>query len=114
MPLILEQEPDVKFREVAQLFIADFARPSFAEQESVTGSATSTITSTKTSIIPLSETESALIALVRQQPTMTLQDLASHLKLKKGGIRYHIDKLKDRGILRRVGAKSGYWEITQE
>ncbi|MBU1570067.1 MAG: hypothetical protein KKE00_06050, partial [Proteobacteria bacterium] len=32
MPLILENEPGVKFREVAHIFIASFGRPSFVEE----------------------------------------------------------------------------------
>ena len=32
MPLILENEPDAKFREVAKIFIASFGRPSFVQE----------------------------------------------------------------------------------
>ncbi len=173
MPLILEEEPNVRFRETAKIFIAEFARPLLAENEdgagetvtktgtipgggpeavTITGTKTDTIpgddpetstitdtipgggpetvtiTSTITGTIPdggpetstitdddgLSETEKAIVALLRKRPTMTLQELAAHLKLKHGGIRYHIDKLKAKGLLRRVGTKNGYWVVGRE
>jgi ATP-dependent DNA helicase RecG len=51
------------------------------------------------------------VELFRQQPAISLQETATHLNLTKDGVRYHINKLKNKGILRRVGTKNGYWEI---
>ncbi len=110
MPLILEQEPEVRFREVAQIFITDFIRHAAEEETTTINDETSTITNTITSTIPLTKMEQALIELVRQQPTIKLHELAEGLSMTKGGARYHIEKLKNKGILRRVGTKNGYWK----
>ena len=111
MPLILEQEPKVRFRDVAQVVITDFIRHAVAEEAAVTTDVTSTITGTITGTIPLSSMEQALLELVGQHPAIKLQELAERLNVTKGGVRYHIDKLKHKNLLRRVGTKNGMWEI---
>jgi predicted HTH transcriptional regulator len=38
--------------------------------------------------------------------------MAAKLNLSEIGIRYHTDKLKAKGILKRIGGrKTGHWEI---
>ena len=119
IPLILDNEPRTRFREVASLFITDFPRPSFEPDYAAKSAAangektpekiandTSTTTTTQ-----LSEFEDTILGLIRQDQTITLKLLADKLKLTKGGIRYHTDNLKNKGILRRKGTYNGHWEI---
>jgi ATP-dependent DNA helicase RecG len=135
MPLILDNEPKTRFREVASLFITDFPRPSFeqdyaakaaangeaapekrpektANDTSTTGTTTTSTTSTTTTT-QLSEIEETILSLIRQDQTITLTLLADKLNLTKGGIRYHTDNLKNKGILRRKGTYNGHWEIIE-
>ncbi len=120
MPLILEQEPDVKFREVAQLFIADFARPSFevGEPSSLLVVSTTDKTTDKTTIKTkersLSASEESILALISENPTITQKEMAAKLTLSEDGIRYHTEKLKVKGLLSRIGGKkAGRWQITR-
>ena len=120
MPLILEQEPDVKFREVAQLFIADFARPSFEVGEPSSLSVVSTTdkttdkTTIKTNERSLSASEESILALISENPSITQKEMAAKLTLSEDGIRYHTEKLKAKGVLLRVGGKKiGRWHITR-
>jgi len=40
--------------------------------------------------------------------------LATLLKLSEDGVKYQIKKLKDKGIIKRVGPdKGGYWEVIE-
>lgn len=114
IPLILESEPDVKFEEVAQIFITAFGRKSFSASEDSADSATSTITSTKKTPAMLSDseisTEAKVMAIIQEESTISLAKLASRLGLSKAGVRYHTDRLQARGVLKRHGKRNGFWE----
>jgi ATP-dependent DNA helicase RecG len=135
MPLILDNEPKTRFREVATLFITEFPRPSFepdyaakaaAANEAGTGfspaipeetvndtTTTTTTGTTTTTMTQLSEVEEAILALIRHDRAITLKTLAGKLNLTKDGLRYHTDNLKKKGVLRRKGTYNGHWEIIQ-
>ena len=112
MPLILEQEPEVRFREVAQIFITDFIRHASEEETTTINDETTTITTTITNTIPLSDTERAIIELFREEPALTLHEAARRLNMTKDGVRYHTKRLTAKGFLQRVGTKNGIWKIT--
>ena len=113
---ILKNAPDVKFREIAHIFIASFERPSFAAEEEPPPQevADSTIDKTigKTIDKNLSTTEKAILDLIAVNPAITQKKMAKQLNLSEIGIRYNTDKLKAKGVLQRVGGKkAGRWEI---
>ena len=111
MPLILKNAPDVKFREIAHIFIAAFDRPSFADGGDLNNK-TSNKTSDKTSDKDLSTTEKAILNLIVNHPAITQKEMAIQLGLSEAGIRYHTDKLKEKNALQRVGGKkSGHWIV---
>jgi ATP-dependent DNA helicase RecG len=58
------------------------------------------------------ETYEKILTWLRSHPAITRRELASRLGLSDSGIKYHLEKLKAAGVIRRVGAtKSGYWEV---
>lgn len=58
------------------------------------------------------ETQEKVLALLRSTPPITRRKLASELGLSDSGVKYHLERMKAAGIIRRVGAtKSGYWEV---
>ncbi len=125
MALILENEPTVHFEEIGGIFIASFMRPSaqIEEVSAKTGGETGRETSGETGgektsnhgkelHKKLSDKESAIVQTIAEIPTMTQPELAAKLGLTLSGIRYHMDKLKKKGIVRHMGSsKKGYWEI---
>ncbi|MDL2227000.1 putative DNA binding domain-containing protein [Deltaproteobacteria bacterium OttesenSCG-928-M10] len=119
IPLILENEPEVKFTEIAQIFITSFERKSEGAHdesgESATSTITGTITSTKEPASGLSKAdtsaEAKIMALIKVEPTISLTEIASRLGLSKSGVRYHTDRLQARGVLKRHGRRNGFWEI---
>jgi len=55
-----------------------------------------------------------ILALLREEPTLTRTALAERIGITAAGIRYHLDKLRETGRLRRVGStKKGRWEVLE-
>ncbi len=49
---------------------------------------------------------------LRAEPTLTRKSLAERVGLTPDGVKYHLDKLRAAGVLRRVGsARAGRWEV---
>ncbi|MBN1696968.1 MAG: winged helix-turn-helix transcriptional regulator [Spirochaetales bacterium] len=56
--------------------------------------------------------EITVIDLIKGYPRITRKEMADKLGLSEDGIRYHTDKLKKIGLLKRVGGKkAGYREV---
>jgi len=115
MPLILENAPAVAFREVGQLFIASFARPSFNslnDQETVEKTVAKTVDNSNKPTLTVRE--DALLRLLANTPRMTQKQLADQLGLTERGVRYLTDKLQKLGVLQRQGGKkAGQWVLAQ-
>lgn len=58
------------------------------------------------------EKEKELVALIQNKPTITQHELAESLGWTISNVKYHMTKLKDKQILKRVGSnQKGKWEI---
>ena len=111
MTLIHTNAPAVSFRELAGLFIASFARPSFGFNDQETAGETVDKAVDKPR---LSAREIALCELVTRQPQITQKELAVQLGLTERGIRYLTDKLQKQGVLARQGGKKqGTWVLLE-
>lgn len=65
--------------------------------------------------INLSETEIKIVASIRENPTITRTEMASALSIGTSTIDRSIRKLKENGILKRIGSnKTGSWEIREQ
>jgi len=59
------------------------------------------------------KTTQKIIALIRQNPSITREELAKILNITPDGVKYHLNNLKKKGILKRIGGrKGGYWEVS--
>jgi predicted HTH transcriptional regulator len=73
--------------------------------------ATSVETSVETTQVPL-RTPEAILALLREQPTMTLSQVANRLGKSTRAIEMAVAKLTESGKLKYVGPKKGgHWEV---
>ncbi|MDP3653593.1 MAG: ATP-binding protein [Rhodoferax sp.] len=121
MPLILENAPSVEFRQVAGLFIASFARPSFSlNDEETTGTTENTKKAPKkplennveTTQKPHASPREKLLALLKAQPDINMTDLARLSGATLYSVRHHLESLKAAGRIRHVGpSKGGHWEV---
>ncbi|MFC2453430.1 MAG: DUF977 family protein, partial [Tannerella forsythia] len=60
----------------------------------------------------LSEKQKKIMSLLRENNRMTLSDLSEALGISRRKIVDHTNKLKEKGVLMRVGNnKSGYWQV---
>jgi ATP-dependent DNA helicase RecG len=58
------------------------------------------------------KTRDKILGLIRVNPDMSMQTMASFLGLTRKGVEWQVRKLKQAGILRRIGPdKGGHWEI---
>ena len=56
--------------------------------------------------------KSKILAILETHPDYTAVDIAREIGLTDNGVRYHLDRLKKEGIIRRQGSKKvGHWEI---
>ena len=59
-------------------------------------------------------TKEKIIELLRNNPNLSRSDLSVILKLSEDGIQYHLNDLKKKGIIKRVGPdKGGHWEVKE-
>jgi len=59
-----------------------------------------------------SNTKVTLDSLVKENPRITREELARLLGITPDGVKYHLDNMKKKGLIRRVGGrKEGHWEI---
>jgi ATP-dependent DNA helicase RecG len=59
-------------------------------------------------------TQERIVALLRAQPALTRKALSERIGLTPDGIKYHLDRLRQAGVIRHVGpTKAGHWEVLQ-
>ena len=79
-------------------------RPKDISQTSQTSEKTSEKTSKKTS--------ETILEIILENPRITVKELSQLTGLSVGGVRWNLDKLADKGQLKRVGPdKGGHWEV---
>ncbi len=106
MPLILENAPDVKFSELAGLFIASFSR-SMAQE-----AAQETPKNTEERQRTPRNAKEVLLQLLRQQPESSVRALAETSGMSEASVRHHLRRLQAANRLRHVGpTKGGHWEV---
>jgi len=58
------------------------------------------------------KTRAHILSLMQENPAITREQLAATIGVTTDGIRYHLRKLKQDNIIRRVGPdKGGFWEV---
>lgn len=60
----------------------------------------------------LTDNQKLILELLLRDPYMAARELAHHVGISSRKIEQNIAKLKERGILKRIGpAKGGHWEV---
>ena len=58
------------------------------------------------------KTDKKILAIIKEKPEISRQEIADLIGLSEDGVKYQIQQLKTKGAIRRVGPdKGGYWEI---
>jgi len=115
IPKILSKEPTATFKEVGRQFITVFKRKGAASEKGIK----KTISSGR-SIQELSrelyrnypETTQKIIQEIIANPGITIRELSKKTGLTDVGVKYSLKRLKDDGLLVRVGPdRGGHWEV---
>jgi ATP-dependent DNA helicase RecG len=62
-----------------------------------------------------SEAVGKIMKLIKEKPFINAAELGKELHMTESGVRYHLARLKQEGILKRVGStKAGYWKIDED
>lgn len=62
-----------------------------------------------------SEAAGKILKLIKEKPFINAAELGKELHMTESGVRYHLARLKQEGILKRVGStKAGYWKIDED
>ena len=63
----------------------------------------------------VSENESKIFNLISQNKYITYVELANKLNITEKSVYKNIEKLKKKGLLKRIGpAKGGHWEVLEK
>ncbi len=61
------------------------------------------------------KTTQKIVDLIRATPQITRQGMADLIGISPNGIKYHLNQLQKKGVVRRIGPdKSGYWEVVKD
>jgi ATP-dependent DNA helicase RecG len=56
-----------------------------------------------------------ILDVIKNNPKITQNELAEIAGLTRRGIEWNLAKLKEKGIIKRIGpAKGGYWEVVEK
>ena len=65
-----------------------------------------------TTQVRLTEDDKAVLAAIKEQHNITEKDIAAKLGWKVDRVKYYLNKMKHRNIVKRVGtSQHGYWVI---
>ena len=61
------------------------------------------------------KTTRKMLALIKKNPSISREELAEKCGITSDGIKYNIRKLREKGIIKRIGPdKGGHWEVMIE
>ncbi len=56
--------------------------------------------------------QAAVLELIKLNPTISRKDISKKLNINESAVQKHLDALKDKMVLRRMGPdKGGSWEV---
>jgi len=66
-------------------------------------------------LLQLTDRQKDVLLLMAEDNTISISGIADRIGINKSAIQKHIEKLKIKGILKRVGpAKGGFWKIIDD
>jgi len=63
--------------------------------------------------IILIERQSEIIQLIKSNSKISRNQISEKLKINESAIQKHLNALKSKGVLKRVGGTRGYWEVME-
>ena len=86
-----------------------------ATTQATQGTTQATQGTTQAIPIELHEDDKAVLTSIVEDPRITQKEIAAKLDWKIDRVKYYLNKLKRKGIIKRVGtSQNGHWEIVVE
>lgn len=63
--------------------------------------------------IELTERQREVLDLIRSTPALSAKLLADRLGINHSAVEKHLQALKKKGVLRRVGGTRGHWQVLE-
>ena len=91
------------------LFGANYKNSGTSSERTIKSSGTDGLSSEKAK-----DNSEKILGLIRRKPTISAIEIAKLISMSSRAVEKHIRKLREAGVLKRIGAdKGGYWEILQ-
>jgi hypothetical protein len=69
----------------------------------------------ETSKKPQRKPKEVILVALKEQPSISIRELAAQYRLSVHSVQHHINKLKEDGVIRHVGStKAGRWEVVKD
>jgi len=108
---ILSLEPETEFKEVGTHFITVFRRK---DRERDSDKQSPQKTPQKTPQKMATPLEKKVIGEIMKNPLISRQQIARNLNISQETVKEYLEKLKLKGLLKRIGPdKGGYWEVVR-
>jgi ATP-dependent DNA helicase RecG len=62
-------------------------------------------------LIQLTDRQKQILEIIRKNSKTTIKNIAKQLEINTTAVDKHIDALKRKGVLKRIGGTRGYWQI---
>lgn len=59
----------------------------------------------------ITDSQRSVLLLIQNKPHISRHDLAKALQINPSAVQKHIESLKERGIIERIGGTRGYWQV---
>jgi len=61
----------------------------------------------------VTEKQGEVLQLISEQPQLSRRKMAEFLNINVSAVQKHIEKLKEKGVLKRIGGTRGHWKVKQ-
>jgi len=104
-----EEGVKVEFKKIKSGFVVVFHRQPASSKEKLGEK-----WSEKWSELGLTERQIEILVLINENPKIPRKQLSEKLNINQSAVQRHLEKLKEKGILKRIGpAKGGSWKILE-
>lgn len=109
---VAQGEGKPRFKETGDFFDIEFIRTEYIESDSIGGEIGGEIGG-KAELLNLTERQLVVLQVVEHNPTISQSELADQLGINPSAVQKHLEKLKQAGVIERIGGTRGYWKIKQ-
>ena len=61
----------------------------------------------------MTDKQKEILGFLNNNPHITRSQLSQIFQINESAVSKHLDNLKKKGIIKRIGGTRGYWELTQ-